>query len=160
MIYRKFLTCTLIVCALFFSSAARTVAAGFQDGGKLQGQDSQCSCSGGQTIKVLSYVDHANHVYLYQPGVTRLYSNYNITQSGPYFLATLLPVAVCLDSSEECEGSSGQQPEGIFLMTGTSLSSDLKSTLALINAIPGFPELSKKLALLFRTSFPKGGLRL
>jgi hypothetical protein len=115
------------------------------DGGELQGQDSQCSCSGGQTIKIMSYVDHSQHVYLYQPGVTQLYANYNILSTNGYFLTTLVPLAYCFDASEECEGSSGQQPEGIFLMVGTSWNESKDNLFSMLKDVPGISSWSRNI---------------
>ncbi|MBU6426671.1 hypothetical protein KGQ27_00290 [Patescibacteria group bacterium] len=127
------------------------------DGGTLQGMDSECSCSGGETIKVQSYVDDSQHVYLYQPGVTTLDMNYNIMSSGNYFLTTLFPFAMCLDASEDCEGSSGQQPSGIFLEIGTSLRFDKNSLMAFLDQFPGATQLSGAVTRAFspnQTTFP------
>jgi hypothetical protein len=115
---------------------ARVLAYGIFDGGMLEGVDSQCSCSGGQTIRVTSDVDYSSHVYMYQPGATQLFMNYNIESAGGNFLTTLIPFAICLDASEECEGSSGQMPEGIFFLTGTSFL-DKNKFLAFLNQLPG-----------------------
>ena len=103
------------------------------DGGKLQGMEEVCSCSGGTTIKVDSYVDNTRHIYLYQMGATQLYANYNIMGTGNYFLTTLTPFATCMVyRGEDCENSN-QSPEGTFQMIGTSFKDDLKSVLALFN---------------------------
>lgn len=135
----------LILLTVFIP--AKILAFGVFDGGMIQKIESQCSCSGGQTIRVQSYADESEHVYLYQPGATTLYMNYNISTPGNYFLATLIPFAMCLDSSEDCEGSSGQQPEGIFTQIGTSFKLNGQRALALMMNLPGLDQLSAMLSL-------------
>ncbi|MDE2037606.1 MAG: hypothetical protein KGI69_00045 [Patescibacteria group bacterium] len=116
------------------------------DGGALEGISSMCSCSGGEVVSVKSYVDKSIHHYLYQPGVTRLYANYDIVAPSGYVLTTLLPYAICLDSSTECEGSSGPPPEGIFILTGTSFKLDASSVLALLGRLPLASQVSSALS--------------
>jgi hypothetical protein len=139
----------LLIISFLYVGTPLAHAAGLYDGGELQGQDHQCSCTGAEAIKIKSYVDNTTHIYMYQPGATELYQNYNIEASGNYFLTTLLPVAICLDASEECEGSSGQSPEGIFFLTGTSMNPNTKNFLALVNKIPGIDIASKNIAKSF-----------
>ncbi len=106
------------------------------DGGDLKGLDTVCTCSASETIKVHSYVDDSDHVYLYMPGVTQLYANYNLQTSGGYFLATLTPGAVCLVyHGEECDNADSQ-PEGIFGLVGTSFKNDKSNILAALDKFP------------------------
>lgn len=129
----------IILCAsiLYVLMPIKVLAYGASfDGGTLQGMDSTCSCSGGEVIKIKSYVDDQTHYYLYQPGVTHLYANYDIESSDAYFLTTLFPLAICLDGADDCEGSSGQSPEGIFLLNGTSFNDSKNSLMALLEKFP------------------------
>ncbi len=112
------------------------------DGGDLKGIDATCSCTGGLTIKVKSYVDNQDHVYMYQAGITQLYANYNVFTSSGYFLTTLVPFAICLDIADDCAGSSGDTPEGIFLLTGTSYNFDADNLMAMLKTLPGASEMS------------------
>ena len=117
------------------------------DGGELQGIADECTCSGGMTINTQSYVDNSSHVYLYQLGATQLYANYNIMSSNAYFLTTLEPFAMCMVyEGEDCNDSSSN-PEGMFMLTGTSFNSDKNSIMALLGAFPGAKELSKRFKL-------------
>lgn len=113
------------------------------DGGTTVKMESLCSCSGGQTVRVKSVVDMSSHVYLYQPGATQLFMNYSIVASGKFFLTTLVPFAICTDESEDCAGSAGQPPEGIFILTGTSFNFNKDGALALLKQIPGADVMSQ-----------------
>lgn len=106
------------------------------DGGMLMGMADMCSCSGGMTIRVQSYVDSSSHVYLYQMGATQLDMNYNIMGSGNYFLALLQPFAMCLVyEGEDCQDSS-QMPEGMFQEIGTSFKFNKDSFASLLKEYP------------------------
>lgn len=131
----------IVFCAFaYVLIPARVLAYGLSDGGMLEGMESECSCSGGMTIRVTSDVDYSSHVYLYQPGATQLFMNYDIVGAGNSFLTTLIPVAVCLDAAAEC-GETGQQPEGIFFFTGTSFL-DKNSVVAMLGRLPGADSVS------------------
>ena len=132
--YKYGFLAVILVIGAYFSTTPNKVLAGANifDGGVVLEQESQCSCSGGNTVRVKSAVDNSTHVYLYDPKVTQLDMNFDINTSGAFFLTTLVPVAVCLDSSEECYGTSGQSPEGEFLEVGTSFNRDPSSFFALI----------------------------
>jgi hypothetical protein len=124
-----------IICAMA-PFRAHAFGATF-DGGQLQGMDTMCTCSGGETIKIKSYVDNSQHVYLYELGATKLYANYNIMSMNGYFLATLTPFAECLVyKGEECDSSSGQSPEGTFSQIGTSFNDSRNSLMALLKQFP------------------------
>ena len=124
----------LIICAM---APFRAHAYGRMfDGGELKGMDTECTCSGGETIKVNSYVDNSQHVYFYSFGGTQLYANYDIMSSNAYFLATLMPFAECMVyEGEDCD-QEGQTPEGTFQMIGTSFNDGGNSLIALFKQLP------------------------
>ncbi len=121
----------------FISLPFRALAFGATfDGGELQGMDTMCTCSGGETIDIQSYVDNSQHTYLYELGASTLYANYDIMSSNGYFLATLTPMAMCLVyEGEDCD-QEGQTPEGMFNLVGTSFNDSRNSLMALLEKFP------------------------
>ncbi|GEM_PF-2645132 len=126
------------------------------DGGMLLGIEEKCTCSGGTNINTMSYVDNSYHVYLYQPGVTQLYPNYNIMSSDAYFLTTLTPVAICLVYQGEDCGDSAQNPEGVFRLIGTSFNNGKNSFATLFDSLPGSSLISNTASRLTPTFSWKG----
>ncbi|MDO8575500.1 MAG: hypothetical protein Q7R78_02265 [bacterium] len=119
------------------------------DGGKLQGIEEMCTCSGGITINIQSYVDNTKHVYLYQMGATQLDAKYNIMSSDAYFLTTLSSFAMCLVyEGEDCE-SSDTTPEGMFLEVGTSFNDKKESLFTEIKLLPGISDVTKMIPDIF-----------
>ena len=142
----KALTAFLSLFFLVFPMGVK--AYGNFDGGELLGMEDECTCSAGTTINTYSYVDDSSHVYLYQPGVTQLYANYDIMNSDGYFLTTLEPFSMCLVyEGEDCDDSS-QSPEGTFLLTGTSFNFDKQSLAALLGVLPGASLIKGTVALI------------
>jgi hypothetical protein len=89
------------------------------DGGTIGGVDKECTCSGSQIIKFSSYVDSQDYKYIYQPGMTMLYENRNITSQGNYFLDTHISYGVCMViKGEYCEEEGN--PDGTLMTAGTS----------------------------------------
>ena len=95
-----------------FAQSARTF-----DGGTIQVIVRQCYCSGGTEIKFKSYVDSGTYTYLYEPGATQLYENYDVYSSGNYFLDTHFPGGVC-QYGAYCAQSD--VPDGTLTQIGTS----------------------------------------
>jgi hypothetical protein len=114
----------------------RAWAVGLADGGMLEGVVEQCTCSGGQTIRVLSYVDDSMHVYMYEYGATILDMNYALQSTGNYFKTTLEPFSTCLIYQGEDCSSSDESPEGLFMEVGTSFEHDRNATLSLLGQLP------------------------
>ena len=106
----------------FISNNAVTAQSGYSrtfDGGTIQSMEAECTCSGGTLIEFQSYVDNSTVEYIYQPGATTLYANYNILSSGNYFLSTHFPYGICLVYiGESCETEGN--PQGTLMMVGTS----------------------------------------
>ncbi len=89
------------------------------DGGEIDSIKEMCTCSGSMDIKFKSYVDSQTHEYIYQPGVTTLYQNYNLFSSSGYFLTTIYPFGICLvEEGEDCNTEG--DPEGTLNLVGTS----------------------------------------
>jgi hypothetical protein len=116
------ITGLILFIGAFVSNAMVTAQSGYSrmfDGGTIQSTETECTCSGGTLIEFESYVDQSTHEYIYQPGVTTLYSNYNIFSSGNYFLSTHFPYGTCLVYvGESCETEGN--PEGTLTKIGTS----------------------------------------
>lgn len=144
-----FLQVVIFMAMAAYSVPQKALAYGATfDGGMLEGMVDECSCTGGETIRVNSYVDNSSHVYWYEWGATQLYANYNISSSGGYFLTTLMPFAICMVyEGEDCNNSS-ESPEGMFLMTGTSYNLDKQSLMALLGELPGAKAFSKEMSRL------------
>ena len=132
---RLFIIVTTLTISAFLPFRAHAYGRSF-DGGELKGMDTMCTCSGGETIKINSYVDSSQHVYLYELGATELYANYNITSSNGYFLTTLAPFAECLVYEGEDCNQEGQTPEGTFEMVGTSFNDSRNSLMSLLEKFP------------------------
>jgi hypothetical protein len=136
-----FLVMSAVFLGMIFPLKALAYGA-MADGGMLQGESTECTCSAGETIRVNSYVDNSSHIYLWSYITTMLYENYGVAESGNYFLATLTPAATCLViEGEECD--TQDNPEGVFTQIGTSFNTDKNSFMALFKELPLVPEMTK-----------------
>lgn len=120
----------------------RASAQGLFDGGMVMAPEIECSCQGeGIDITVQSYVDQSDYVYLYMPGVTQLFMNYNIESPGSFFLTTLVPVGVCMVGVDPyCDDDS---PDGTFILTGTSYNFSKNIFASAVKDLPGVKQFTQ-----------------
>jgi hypothetical protein len=122
--YIYYIIFSLVLFILSFGFATRTNAlTGYTrlfDGGVVLSVITTCTCSGGMLIEFQSFVDNSSHQYIYQYGLTQLYSYYNIFSGGNYFLSTHFPSGVCLVYSGNSCTSYGS-PEGTLTQIGSSI---------------------------------------
>ena len=128
------------------------------DGGMVMEPEIECDCQGeGMDITVQSYVDESTHTYLYMPGATQLFMNFDIESPGNFFLTTLEPVGVCMVGADPyCDDDS---PDGVFMLTGTSLKLDRFGVVAKIKKLPGIKELTKTVTDFMATSSISSSLK-
>ena len=144
---------------IFTVLPTKVFAQGLFDGGMISGMETECDCQGeGMDITVQSYVDQSDYVYLYMPGLTQLFMNYNIESPDNYFLTTLEPIGVCLVGVDPyCDDDS---PDGVFELTGTSFNVDKNSVLGFINKFPGAKQFTKTFSELIPNKLSPTSLKL